>query len=52
MIFPPPHPKFEPGYCSSGDPVCGKPARLYACGWRCKDHIAKTGVKRLDGLQG
>lgn len=27
-----------PGRCSTGNPRCGKRARLYPCGWRCPDH--------------
>lgn len=24
--------------CETGDPVCGRPGLLYACGWRCDAH--------------
>lgn len=24
--------------CGAGVTACGKPARLYPCGWRCDDH--------------
>jgi len=27
-----------PGFCDTGRPVCGQPARLYAAGWRCDGH--------------
>ena len=37
-LAPPPHPKVSPGFCSSGEPRCDKPARLYAQGWRCPEH--------------
>jgi hypothetical protein len=37
-VTPPPRPKVTPGQCDTGRPVCGKPARLYAVGWRCELH--------------
>ncbi|MFJ5973563.1 hypothetical protein [Streptomyces sp. NPDC093060] len=37
-IFPPPYPKNTPHECGTGQPICGKPARLYAVGWRCDIH--------------
>jgi len=30
------------GRCDTGRPLCGKPARLYAAGWRCDDHIPRA----------
>lgn len=27
------------GTCGAGERPCGKPARLYAIGWRCDDHL-------------
>lgn len=27
-----------PHRCSAGVTPCGKPARFFACGWRCVDH--------------
>jgi hypothetical protein len=38
-ITPPPYPKTTPGFCETGNPVCGEPARLYAGGWRCQEHV-------------
>lgn len=38
VITPPPYPKNVPGECGTGRPVCGRPARLYAVGWRCQVH--------------
>lgn len=38
-ITPPPYPKTTPGFCETGNPWCQKPARLYAAGWRCLDHV-------------
>ncbi|MEU2426966.1 hypothetical protein ABZ619_39140 [Streptomyces sp. NPDC007851] len=26
------------GRCDTGRPLCGKPARPYAAGWRCDEH--------------
>ncbi|GAA2803460.1 hypothetical protein GCM10019017_56390 [Streptomyces showdoensis] len=37
-IQPPPYPKTTPGFCETGNPVCGEPARLFAAGWRCDHH--------------
>lgn len=37
-ITPPPYPKNVPFECATGNPVCGRPARLYAVGWRCDIH--------------
>jgi hypothetical protein len=31
-------PRPIPGICDTGRPKCGKPARLYAAGWRCDTH--------------
>lgn len=42
LISPPPYPKTTPYQCETGNPVCGKPARLYAAGWRCPAHRPKT----------
>lgn len=33
-----PRPIVTPGRCSTGQPRCGKTARLFPCGWRCEDH--------------
>jgi hypothetical protein len=33
-----PYPKNVPFQCGTGRPVCGRPARLYAVGWRCDIH--------------
>ena len=41
-VTPPPRPKVTPYQCDTGRPVCGNPARLYAAGWRCDDHIPGT----------
>ncbi|MER5312730.1 hypothetical protein ABT034_33715 [Streptomyces sp. NPDC002773] len=38
-ITPPPYPKTTPGFCETGNPMCQQPARLYAAGWRCSDHL-------------
>jgi len=46
MITPPPPPTVRPGYCSTGNPPCHKPARLYAAGWRCHQHA--PGNERKD----
>ncbi|GAA2484996.1 hypothetical protein GCM10010406_21560 [Streptomyces thermolineatus] len=27
-----------PGRCNAGVEMCGEPARLYPCGWRCDEH--------------
>jgi hypothetical protein len=37
-IVPPPYPKTTPFECATGNPICGRPARLYAVGWRCDIH--------------
>lgn len=37
-ITPPPYPKNTPYECGTGNPICGKPARLFAVGWRCQLH--------------
>lgn len=31
-----------PGWCDTGQPVCGAPGRLYAAGWRCLNHQPTT----------
>lgn len=33
-----PRPIVTPGHCSTGNPRCGKKARLFPCGWRCYEH--------------
>lgn len=45
-ITPPPYPKTTPYKCETGRPVCGKPARLFAAGWRCPDHLPSTRAVR------
>ncbi|WP_187283752.1 hypothetical protein [Streptomyces sp. adm13(2018)] len=42
VIVPPPYPKTTPGFCETGNPMCGEPARLYAAGWRCPAHRPST----------
>lgn len=37
-ITPPPYPKNTPYKCATGNPLCGRPARLFPCGWRCDIH--------------
>ena len=39
QITPPPYPKTTPGFCETGNPMCQKPARLFAAGWRCAEHV-------------
>lgn len=29
------------GVCDTGRPLCGAPARLYAAGWRCEQHVPR-----------
>lgn len=41
-VTPPPRPKVTPGKCDTGRPVCGAPARLFAAGWRCVDHVPNS----------
>jgi hypothetical protein len=31
-------PTLTPGRCSTGNPLCGQPARFYPAGWRCDRH--------------
>ncbi|MGW5431856.1 hypothetical protein ACWET9_32355 [Streptomyces sp. NPDC004059] len=45
-IIPPPYPKTTPYKCETGNPVCGKPARLFPAGWRCVDHWPHSQVAR------
>ena len=35
---PPVMPTVVPGICDTGRPICGKPGRLYAAGYRCDQH--------------
>lgn len=35
-------PRPVPGICDTGRPKCGKPARLYAAGWRCDQHTPRS----------
>lgn len=37
-VSSPPAPRVTPGQCTSGNPPCGAPARLFPCGWRCPIH--------------
>ncbi len=39
---PTPAPPAKPGTCDTGRPLCGKPARLYAAGWRCDQHTPRS----------
>lgn len=50
-ITPPPYPKTTPGFCETGNPVCGQTARLYACGWRCEVHNPAAWAARLANVE-
>jgi hypothetical protein len=35
-------PRVIPGICDTGQPKCGQPARFYAAGWRCGQHVPRS----------
>ncbi|MFD7922600.1 hypothetical protein ACFV3R_25650 [Streptomyces sp. NPDC059740] len=41
-IEPPPQAKATPNQCETGNPKCGKKARLFAIGWRCQEHSPRA----------